>query len=329
MRIYSTARLQHIMPLTWLILIGASRPEAPSTQPVHGGSRMIRSEHLVLEVMDPAAPDRYHTGVRFTPLAAVISVQCDGREFLFHKPNPDPAKDVAGLFAEFDIHTDPPGFADAPVGGTFVKVGVGRLIKTEVEYKFYTQHPVQKLAQTVTKWSDDTVTSIQTLPTADGLGYTLQSDLKVHDRTLTIDWTLTNTGTKPFTTQQYHHNCFSFVGRPIAPGYTLTLPFDFTAVGLRGSVRQTGREINFTDPIKKPLNVKIDYPADYAGPNTVVVRDAATHMSVTTETSEKGSGFVAHVADIYLCPEQFIDITVQPGETKSWRRTYTFEAPPS
>ena len=314
-----------ILLLTLTALISAAGAATPTTQPVHRGSRLVRSEYLTLEIMDPAAPDRYYTGTRFTPLAAVIRVQCDGREFLFHKLDPDPSNDVAGLFAEFDISTDPPGFADVPVGGTFVKIGVGRLIKTEVEYKFFARLPVQQLATVQTKWAEDGVTSVQTLPAADGIGYTLQSVLRVHGHTVTIDWSLTNTGTKSFTTQQYHHNCFCFDGRPIGPGYALSLPFDFSARGLKEPVRQSGHQITFAQPLKRPMNILIDYPSANLTGNSLVVTDSTSKMSVKCDTSMKGNSLIAHIANIYLCPEQLIDIEVKPGATQTWRRTYTFD----
>ena len=45
--------------------------------------------------MIPAAAERYNTGVRFTPLAAVIRAVADGREHLMHLPSPAPLRDVA------------------------------------------------------------------------------------------------------------------------------------------------------------------------------------------------------------------------------------------
>ncbi len=311
-------------------LTGAVKSQAtsaPTTPPMHPGSRMLASDRLAVEIMDPADPNRYYRGVRFTPVAAVIRARYDGREFLFHQAQPDPLLDVAGLFAEFDLIGDPPGFSQAAIGEPFVKIGVGALSKTEPSYKFFLQYPVVQLAETRVRWGPQTAEFEQTpAPAVNGFSYRLSAEASVHGRTLLIVWKLTNTGSKVLGTRQYLHNCFIFDNLPVGPNYLVTLPFDFTARKLQAQQRQEGRTVLFSEtiPKKKAVNIEIDYPTDYTGANTVEVSHPPTGMSVECETSLPGERIALHAAVNYMCPEQFISLSVSPGQSQQWSRQYNF-----
>jgi len=111
-----------------------------SDRPIHKGSRILASGELTVEVMDPASPERYNRGVRFTPVAAVIRATIGGREYLANPKEHDSLFAAAGLFAEFDLTTSPPGFDAAKIGEGYMKIGVGILKKDEEKYSFWPQH---------------------------------------------------------------------------------------------------------------------------------------------------------------------------------------------
>jgi hypothetical protein len=46
------------------------------------------------------------------------------------------------------------------------------------------------------------------------------------------------------------------------------------------------------------------------------------------ETSLPGLRTDIHARAGYVSPEQFIELTLAPGETRSWKRTYTFGMSP-
>jgi hypothetical protein len=296
-----------------------------ATQPLHNGSRMIASERLAVELMDPNDPQRYSRGVRFTPVAAVIRATSRGREFLFHKAVPDPQVDVAGLFAEFDLAGPPPGFSEAAIGDPFVKIGVGALKKTSPSYHFYTQYPLIRGAQTTVKWRPDTATFEQWLEPVNGCGYVLEASVQVSGMSLTIHWTLENTGGRPFTTQQYLHNSFLFDGRVVGPDYTVSFPFDFVAKNLQVQQRQIGNEIRFEAPIPRAVNIEVVYPPSYSGENAVSVSNPTVGMRVQCVTSLRGERVALHASKEYICPEQFVAVSLLPGQSQTWFRRYTFD----
>lgn len=312
------------MTLSLASVVLSAAPPPPSTQPVHTGSHMIAGEHLAVELMDPNDEGRYNRGVRFTPVAAVVRATCDGHEFLFHAAKPNPLTDVAGLFAEFDAFTDPPGFAEAKTGETFVKIGVGALRKLEGKYRFYDQYPIDRLARTKVTWEDAAAQFEQSLAPVNGYGYDLRARVSVADRTLTLAWTLTNIGTKPLATTQYLHNSFSFDGQPVGPDYTVTFPFDLAVPKLAPVAMQQGRQIGFKSVLTKPMNLDVNYPMAYDGPNELTIHHATNGMAVAVQTSLAGQHIAIHAAPGYVCPEQFVSIELKPGENQAWTRTYTF-----
>ncbi|MHC4352202.1 MAG: hypothetical protein ACYS0H_05730, partial [Planctomycetota bacterium] len=89
---------------------------ADDPQPVHAGTRILHSGSLVVEVGDPDSPDcRWNQGLRFSPVANVIRVQLDGRDFLYAPAGGGSLGFVGGLPMEFDIgqeafQPDPPGY---------------------------------------------------------------------------------------------------------------------------------------------------------------------------------------------------------------------------
>ncbi|MCX7935448.1 MAG: hypothetical protein N3A66_09350 [Planctomycetota bacterium] len=125
-------RLLTISALLWFLVANGSAGEPPPTQslqPRHRGSRILASDDLVIEVMDPTSAERYNRGVRFTPVAAVIRAAVGKDEYLANAVEHDPLTAAAGLFAEFDLVTSPPGFDAAKIGEGYMKIGVGILKK--------------------------------------------------------------------------------------------------------------------------------------------------------------------------------------------------------
>lgn len=307
---------------------GACWAGASADAPVYTGSHVLSGGGIVAELMDPNSPDRYNTGVRFTPVAAVIRASVDGREFLMHKKDHKPLNDVAGLFYEFDLVTPPPGFEEASIGEPFVKIGVGALIKDKSNYGFFNQYKVFKLADTKVEWAKDSAVFTQTLAPISGYGYELKAKVSVKDNSLSVDWSLKNTGSKPFTTHHYCHNSFSFDNAGVKPGSIVSFPFDYQARRLDSAQnqKQVGREIVFQDAPSKPANIEVDYPADYKGANSLSFVDKTSGLRIDCETSAPGSRVALHAAPVYVCPEQFVTTAVKPGETMSWMRSYAVKA---
>ena len=292
-------------------------------------ARVLTSGSLSAEVMEPNHPDRYNRGVRFTPVAAVLGIALAGQSYLYAPKEHDPVADHGGLASEFDLcipggpEADlPPGYAEAREGEGFLKIGVGVLRKEKKTYNLFQKSEVIEPAKTTVSWGPDSAAFRQTCGGVNGYAYELAATVTVRDDEVSVDWKLTNTGTKPFLTKHYTHNFFRFGDRDA--GYALSFPYDFQAEGLESGQKQDGRDILFVGAIPKWINALVRPPADYTGPNAFVLRDTVTGQSVRCETSAPGLFTAIHARKNYIAPEQFIAIALAPGESKTWRRSYVF-----
>lgn len=287
---------------------------------------------LAAEVMDPNHPQRYNQGVRFTPVAAVLRVWLDGHSYLHAPEIHDPVIDHGGLAAEFDLCKPdgpdadfPPGLREAAVGEGFVKIGVGVLAKGADRYSLNQQWPVLAPAVTQVQWSRDCAVYSQECAGTNGYAYKLEAVVILEDARIVVDWRLTNTGKKPFSTKQYTHNFLCFDNQDTSSGYVLAFPYDFAASGLASGQVQKEREIRFVGPIQHHINANVPWPPGYHGVNCFLLRNDRTGQAVRCETSLPGLFTAIHARPGYISPEQFILLAVEPGKTLSWRRTYDFE----
>jgi hypothetical protein len=323
-----------------LMAVAGCRPTVPAEaavavakahSPVHAGSRVLMAGDLVAEVMEPDDPQRYNRGVRFTPLAAVLGVRMAGHEFLFNPVEHNAIDDHAGLASEFDLVTPddpddwmPPGYLEAKAGEGFVKIGVGVLQKQDDRYSLFQQPQIIERAHTQVIWKADAAEFHQTCSGTNGYAYELSAKVAVRSDHVKVDWTLLNTGKKPFTTRQYTHNFFRFDNYNVGPDYTLGFPYDFQAEGLQPEQEQIGREIRFVKQVPQWVNLVVPYPKDYTGANTCVVRQETSGASVLCTTSLPGLRTAVHARPGYVSPEQFIELTVNPGKEVKWSRGYRF-----
>lgn len=317
-----------------LLMPGCRNPSGGievAAPPRHAGSHLLRNGRLAVEVMEPNHPERYNRGVRFTPVAAVLAARFEGRDYLYNPVAHDPVGDHGGLAAEFDLCIPegpadhfPPGYAEAEVGGGFLKIGVGVLRKQVRPYSLFQNCEVIAPAETTVDWRPQGAAYRQTCPAVNGYAYALEADLQVGTDRIAVTWTLRNTGTKPFTTRHYSHNFLRFGDQDVGPGYGLAFPYDFTATGLEPEQEQRGRTIHFRKRIPTWVNAVVPFPADFTGTNVCEVRSDASGQWLRCETSLPGLRTDIHARAGYLSPEQFVAVGLAPGEFRSWHRTYVF-----
>lgn len=327
---------KQMLQVVGLMAVTALASRAQGTPEMrHTAVHLLRSDRLNVEVMDPTDPARYNRGMRFCPLASVLRVNMDGHDFLFSPIVHDPVTENCGIPSEFDIGekdvTQPPGFAEAAPGQGFLKIGVGVLRKeTKPTYDFFHAYAVIKPADCRATWNANSAHFEQDGPQVNGYGYRLEEDVSVAGNELRIDSALTNTGTKPFVTEQYAHNFFSFDDMPIGPGYLARFSFDFHVKGLKPEQRFNGREIDFFRPISKhdkAINAVVTPVPGSGSINGVTVMNTDTGLDVHATVTEPSQRIVVHITPRYLCPEQFILLDLKPGETKKWSRLYQFFDP--
>ncbi len=331
--------------LLWALGTGQTQAQP---LPVHSGTRILQSGSLVVEVGDPeSAQCRWNQGLRFSPVANVLRAQLRGQDFLYSPVGGGALTYLGGLPMEFDIgqeafQPDPPGYNEGKSGDPFLKIGVGILRRDGAAYNFGANYPVIELARTTATWQPDRVHFVQALTgTANGYCCHLEEDVIVKNDRLIMNYLLRNTGSKPFTTEQYLHDFVCFSGRSVGPNVRLTFPYDFTTNPDVTPWQPSGRirnimaaaatvyvrianSIEFTDKASSVPKIWIYKPEGYAGPELCAVEHAETQQRLVIQTSFPTAYVGIWTTDYQVSPEQFLQVSLAPGEEARFSRTYTF-----
>ena len=330
-----------------LLALGTGQAEAQPLS-VHSGTRILQSGSLIVEIGDPESTEcRWNKGLRFSPVANVLRAQLRGQEFLYSPVGGGALSYLGGLPMEFDIgqeafQPDPPGYNEGKSGDPFLKIGVGILRRDGAAYNFSANYPVIELARTTATWQQDRVHFVQTL-TGEAKGYScyLEEDVIVKNDRLIMNYLLRNTGSKPFTTEQYLHDFLCFMGRPVGPSVRLSFPYNFTtnplvspwqaptavrdiAAAAAAAYVRIADSIEFMEKASGVPKIWVYKPQGYAGPELCAIAHAETRQRVCVETSIPAAYVGIWTTDYQVSPEQFLQVTLAPGAEARFTRTYTF-----
>ena len=161
-----------------------------------------------------------------------------------------------------------------------------------------------------------------------GYAYTYRKTLRLDGDKLILEHELRNTGTKPIATSVYNHNFFTLDRKTTGPAIVVRFPFAPKAARpLNGMAEVRGREIAFAR----------DSPAE--GERLHRARGLRRHRRRTTasrwrtappapasaSTGDRPlSKLLFWSAVKTVCPEPYIDASVEPGRSTSWAITYAF-----
>lgn len=274
----------------------------------------LTRDGLTVEIVAHSDRLRETYGPRFDRTAFVTSARLDGHEYL----HPTGLCDEFGLLGLGVI-----GYNEAPVGGTFVKIGVGRLVRDHDQpYAFSRRYPVERLFPTTVEATSEAVTVIQTEP---GL-YAYRKTYRLEPgRLLEIAYALTNLGPAPLPFETYNHNWLAFAGVASTSDYTITPAFDLPG-DPPPTHRREGRSLQLgTFPAGRGANwaVDVDVPAER---HRVVVR-APDGRTLTIGGDFALQRFAFWGNQHAFSPELFLRDALAPGQTRTWTRTYRFAAP--
>jgi hypothetical protein len=234
-------------------------------------------------------------------------------------------------FANRDGETVP-GYNAAPAGGTFIKIGVGRLRKPDMApYDHFSPYAIVDGGTWSVRRSADAVVFVQRLaPDADGFGYEYEKTVRVAPGgVMTIGHRLRNIGSKPIRTQVYNHNLARFDGAGIGSGVSIRFPSAVTGpVSSPSLARIDGNALRYLKPLAPGDRVQLPPqpgdPANAASAFTVTGANGATiTMQADTPLVRTAVWSIRHAVAV----EPFVAIDVAPGAEQRWSWRYTFTAP--
>jgi len=221
------------------------------------------------------------------------------------------------------------GYDQAAVGDSFLKIGVGALIKGSCPdcdptsiYKFNSEYefarpPVWRLTENDdNKGSSDGSSERSSIrlwneEVLHEYGYRIVKDVTLTDDQLLITTTLTNIGRVPMATAWYSHNLFTCDSKPVGPGYSVDLDLpnggDFFEPGF----------MSWSSPIEDFATISHEY--DSGGENSHVnvnlerpVEDFVKLKAEFARDDDSHGGFTLHGCQTNI-HESFPDVGKQSG----------------
>jgi hypothetical protein len=236
---------------------------------------------------------------------------------------------VTGPAEEF---SRPQGYVAAKPGETFVKIGVGVLRKKEdAQYSAYANYDVVSTGQWEIEERPGLVDTTQSvMDESSGYGYVYRKIVRLTPNRpeLVIEHTLRNTGRLPIETPQYNHNFLTLDAAPTGPDFVITVPFQIQTPKppdpALAEIR--GNQLVYTKLLTGEDRVTFSFQG---------FGKTAKDYDIKVENRRTGAGFRV-VGDrpmtqlalwsirSVISMEPFVDVTTAPGQTTTWKYTYTY-----
>jgi alcohol dehydrogenase (cytochrome c) len=313
-------------------------PEAPGAPATP--SATIANAAIRATVDLPDARAGYYRGTRFDWSGSIRSLTWNGHEYFgqwFERYDPTLHDAIMGPVEEFLTGDEKSGYGavgytEAAPGGTFVRIGVGVLRRPPEPglNRFGYQDIVDPGTWTTTVGADR-ITFVHELKDTTGYAYVYTKTLRLEGETLVLEHELKNTGTKPIVSEAYNHNFFTLDGRVTSPDVVVRFRFEPKADrSFNGMAEIRGREIAPSRVFQRGESTFAELAGFGAGASDygfeMENRATGAGVRVTGDRALTRQLFWASLKTV--CPEPYIDVSVEPGRTSTWRITYAFyEAP--
>jgi hypothetical protein len=309
----------------------------------------IANKLVTATVLLPDADKGFYRGVRFDWAGMIASLRYDGHELYglwFDGIAPDvrdyafrgdqivasPNTAAVGPVDAYDP-SQPLGWAEAPPGGTFVKIGVGVLRKptdgaTYSSFKSYdlVDHGVWKV-----ETKPDQVIFTQTVSdSVSGYGYVYRKTLRLvpGKAELEIRHSLQNTGARPIATTTFNHNFLTLGGAPAQAGLTVGAAFDLQAAKpLKDVARIDGKTLVY----QRALGAEEVFSTPFAVSNQtgsiydLSVRDAHG-VGYRVQGNQPLSSLQLWSIRSIVAFEPFVTLKIEPKQTTTWTYRYSYAA---
>ncbi len=313
----------------WRFVAQGSKPAAAEYPAVTLDNGVVKAK-----VYLPDAKKGYYRGSRFDWSGMVRQVHWNGHTFfgeLKGSHNPKKHDHAAGPVEEFGMDK-PLGYDEAKPGESFIKIGVGHLLKSgKGPYRFHKSYKIQKAGDWTVEKTKDSISFTQELKDDRGWGYLYTKTVKLTGEPagLVLERTLKNIGAKAIETNFYNHNMIIIDGRKIGPEYRfvsaadLTIPDNLKAKWAKRGATIGAREITFDKTVSGALWAKVEGREGKTFKDVKVINKDAG-VGVQLSCSAPLSKFNIYIEKTALCPEPFHRFNIEPGKEVKWSSSYTF-----
>jgi len=287
--------------------------------------------YLRVSIYLPDAERGYYRGTRFDWSGIIGRVDYAGHRFyapLREQHNPLVHDSIGGPAGEFAMQ-NPMGFAEAEPGESFVKIGVGLLAKGDSDaYQFHGDYHLVRAGAWQVEHGPRHIKFSQDLTGDRGWAYRYRKTIRLQTGkpVFEIEQRLENSGEKTIDIEYYNHNFTLIDDVPYGPDYRVEFPF-FTEqpMPISDIARFSGNAVEVDAALgDNSLWLPLFEGADPGQFNSATVRNNLTGASVEFTSGEPITRMVFWAVERAVCPEPFIHIRLEPGQSRSWVTRYRF-----
>jgi hypothetical protein len=280
----------------------------------------------------PDSENGYYRGTRFDWAGVMPSLEYKGHSY-FGKWNQAPYDPklhdaIMGPVEEF-VALD---FDNVKPGNTFVKIGVGALVKPDdKKYAFATNYEVKNAGKWSVKRGKDKVEFTHELKDETGYSYIYTKTVRLvaGKPELVLEHSLKNTGTKTIATSTYNHNFFMIDNEPSNENIRIVFPFDVSGEGsgFGSIINAKGKQLSYPREVVKGDQV---FSSGLKGFGTsakdydIRIENTKSKAGVRITCDKPLEKLVYWACPTTSCPEPYIKIAAEPGKVVTWKVNYEF-----
>lgn len=325
-----------------LILLSAIAAAQPPQAELTNGT-------LRLKLYLPDAAKGFYRASRFDWSGMIYSLEYAGHQYYgpwFQRTDPKvhdfvyagneivagPCTAATGPAEEFSTNDKALGFDQAKPGGTFLKIGVGVLRRPDAaDYDRFRLYEVVDAGKWKTRTSGTSAEFTQQVKDpASGYGYDYVKTVRLpgNGPEMTIEHTFRNTGSKPISSLVYNHNFLVLDGQAPGPDITVSVPYlirsssppDPALAEIRGKQLIYRKTLQGQDRVMTEMAGFGASAADYY----VRVVNTRTGAGFRVTADRPLARMMLWSIRAVLSAEPFVEFTVKPGESYSWKLTYRY-----
>jgi hypothetical protein len=312
-----------LLVLAVLLITQMAAPSFPQAEISNG--RLRATLYL------PDKTSGYYRGTRFDWSGVIVSLTANGHEYFgpwFEQHDPLIHDGITGPVEEFLTGESGLGYDEAKPGERFVRIGVGAVKKPdEKAYRRFATYEIVDHGEWRIEKAADRISFVHLLTDTNGYAYIYRKIVSVKGDMLNIEHWLENTGKKKIVTTVYNHNFFTLDRQTTSSDIAVVFPFDPRPQRpLNDMAEVSGREIRFLKPFEPRQSVftEIDGFGSSPGDYDFKLENRRTGAGVRISGGNPITKLYFWSATKTVCPEPYIDVSVEPGQTSMWATSYTF-----
>jgi len=312
--------------------------EAPPTAEIATGELRAR-------IYLPDSKEGFYRGTRFDWSGVLYSLQYQGHEYYgpwFQRTDPKihdfiyegsdvvagPCSAITGPVDEFR----PLGWDAAKPGTTFVKIGVGALLKPDGnKYDAYRLYDIADPGRwTVRKFRDRMEFTHQLTDLSSGYSYVYKKTVRLRqdEPAMVLEHSVKNTGQRRIETSVYNHNFLILDGQPPGPGLTISTPFDIESPKPpnKDLAEVRGKEIVYLKALegRDVVSCPIAGFGIRADDHQVRIENSKLGIGMSIEGDRPLQRVALWSIRTVMAVEPFVAVAIEPGSEFTWKSTYRY-----